>query len=136
VTNSLRVGSVLNKSLYYHGARYYDPSAGRFLSEDPIGFKGGDTNFYRYVENNPVKHTDPKGESIGVIVKGVAIVAAGIGLGATANQCTQSKPEEPKDNREDDKKACQENKLRQLEECSQGQHSEEICASIQSNQCY
>lgn len=30
-----------------------DPSAGRFLSEDPIRFGGG-TNSYRYVTNNPV----------------------------------------------------------------------------------
>src|SRR5580658_7134429 len=27
--------------LYYDRARYYDPAAGRFLSEDPIGFHGG-----------------------------------------------------------------------------------------------
>ena len=27
--------------LYYYRARYYDPSAGRFLSEDPIDFAGG-----------------------------------------------------------------------------------------------
>jgi RHS repeat-associated protein len=25
----------------YHRARYYDPSIGRFISEDPIGFSGG-----------------------------------------------------------------------------------------------
>ncbi len=28
--------------LYQDGARYYDPSAGRFLSEDPSGFTAGD----------------------------------------------------------------------------------------------
>ena len=27
--------------LYYMRARYYDPSVGRFISEDPIGFEGG-----------------------------------------------------------------------------------------------
>jgi RHS repeat-associated protein len=31
--------------LYYMRARYFDPQTGRFLSEDPIGFKGG-KNFY------------------------------------------------------------------------------------------
>jgi RHS repeat-associated protein len=46
--------------LYYDRARYYDPSAGRFLSEDPIGFKGG-LDFYAYVANNPVMFTDPSG---------------------------------------------------------------------------
>jgi len=31
------------------------------LSEDPIGFAGGDANLYRYVENNPINFTDPLG---------------------------------------------------------------------------
>ena len=38
--------------LYYYRARYYDPKAGRFISEDPIGLAGG-TNLYTYVDNNP-----------------------------------------------------------------------------------
>jgi RHS repeat-associated protein len=46
--------------LYYYRARYYDPSAGRFLSEDPLGFKAGG-NFYRYVRNRPTNLTDPTG---------------------------------------------------------------------------
>ena len=33
------------------GARDYDPTIGRWLSKDPIGFNGGDTNLYRYVAN-------------------------------------------------------------------------------------
>ena len=33
--------------LYYYRARYYDPSAGRFLSEDPIEHSGGN-NFCAY----------------------------------------------------------------------------------------
>ena len=40
-------------------ARYYDPVMGRFLSEDPIGFKGGDFNKNRYVGNNSLNHLDP-----------------------------------------------------------------------------
>jgi len=44
----------------YYRARYYDPTAGRFISEDPITFTGG-INFYRYVRNNPVNLVDPFG---------------------------------------------------------------------------
>ncbi|MDR4460538.1 MAG: hypothetical protein MRJ67_08485 [Nitrospirales bacterium] len=47
--------------LYYYRARYYDPTAGRFLSEDPIGFRAGDQNLYNYVFNNPVNFIDPTG---------------------------------------------------------------------------
>jgi RHS repeat-associated protein len=47
-------------NLYYYRARYYDPTLGRFLSEDPIGPNGG-LNFYAYVLENPVKLRDPFG---------------------------------------------------------------------------
>ena len=46
--------------LDYYRARYYDPNSGRFLSEDPIGWRGG-TNFYAYVGNNPALWIDPYG---------------------------------------------------------------------------
>jgi RHS repeat-associated protein len=29
----------------YYRARYYEPSSGRFVSEDPIGFLGGDISW-------------------------------------------------------------------------------------------
>lgn len=46
--------------LYYYRARYYDPSVGRFLNEDPIEFVGG-IDFYRYAVNNPINLEDPTG---------------------------------------------------------------------------
>jgi len=46
--------------LYYYRARYYDPSTGRFLSEDPSAFIGG-VDFYRYVRNDPIGLNDPTG---------------------------------------------------------------------------
>src|SRR5712691_10078336 len=48
--------------LYYYRARYYDPNAGRFYSEDPIDFDGA-INFYQYVNNNPPIGVDPWGLS-------------------------------------------------------------------------
>ncbi|NEO34486.1 MAG: RHS repeat-associated core domain-containing protein [Symploca sp. SIO3C6] len=47
--------------LYYYRARYYNSEIGQFISQDPIGFSGDDSNLYRYVENNPVNMTDPTG---------------------------------------------------------------------------
>jgi RHS repeat-associated protein len=47
--------------LDYYRARYYDPTVGEFISEDPIGFNAGDTNLYRYVGNSPTNWIDPSG---------------------------------------------------------------------------
>jgi len=47
--------------LYYNRERYYDPSVGRFLSEDPLGLRAGDSNLYRYVGNAPTWRIDPSG---------------------------------------------------------------------------
>ncbi|MEM1159397.1 MAG: RHS repeat-associated core domain-containing protein [Pseudomonadota bacterium] len=47
--------------LYFYRARTYDPVAGRFLQDDPIGFAAGDTNLYAYTWNDPVNWTDPSG---------------------------------------------------------------------------
>jgi RHS repeat-associated protein len=47
--------------LQYNRARYYDPSTGRWISQDPLGFDAGDSNLYRYVSNRPTDATDPSG---------------------------------------------------------------------------
>ena len=46
--------------LYYYRARYYNPSTGRFISEDPMGLRGG-INEYAYVGNSPLNFIDPFG---------------------------------------------------------------------------
>jgi RHS repeat-associated protein len=47
--------------LHYYRARFYDGNLGRFISEDPSGFEGGDVNLYGYVWNNPLTYTDSMG---------------------------------------------------------------------------
>jgi len=72
--------------LYYYRARWYDPAAGRFLSEDPIGLAGGDSNFYRYVGNDPVNRTDPSGLRVARPTANLAIplgFAGGTGIPAS-----------------------------------------------------
>jgi hypothetical protein len=48
-----------SKTSYYR-ARYYDPSTGRFVSEDPIREMGG-IDFYIYTNNRPATLVDPSG---------------------------------------------------------------------------
>lgn len=50
-----------SNGFYYMRARYYDPQVGRFISEDPLGFDGGDLNLYAYVGNGPLAWVDPSG---------------------------------------------------------------------------
>mgnify|MGYP005846566911 CR=1 FL=1 len=50
--------------LYYYGARYYDPALGRFVQADTLVPEPGNPqalNRYAYVNNNPVRYTDPTG---------------------------------------------------------------------------
>jgi len=72
-------------NLYYYGQRYYQPEVGRFTQPDPVSkyltnpqrlkqATGQDLqeflenpqklNDYSYTINNPVKYTDPSGESV------------------------------------------------------------------------
>lgn len=44
----------------YRRNRYYDPVAGRFTQEDPIGLAGG-LNLYGFAEGDPVNYSDPFG---------------------------------------------------------------------------
>ena len=58
--------------LYYYRARYYSPVLGGFISEDPLGFGGGQSSFYAYAGSNPLNWNDPDGqELIGAVVNGV-----------------------------------------------------------------
>ena len=50
--------------LYYYGARYYDPTIGRFISADtlvPNPTNPQSLNRYSYCLNNPLRYVDPSG---------------------------------------------------------------------------
>jgi RHS repeat-associated protein len=73
--------------LNYMRARYYDPSVGRFISEDPLGFGGGDVNLMAYVGNQPINGIYPQGLwtiSAGVNLSGY-LGAVGGGGGTSLN---------------------------------------------------
>jgi RHS repeat-associated protein len=48
-------------TLYHYRARTYSPELGRFLQLDPIDFRAGDINCFRYVANGPLRSRDPFG---------------------------------------------------------------------------
>jgi len=62
--------------LYYYRARYYSPMIGRFISEDPLSFRGGQNNFYAYAGSDPIDYRDPSGEFIPEAILGGAIGGA------------------------------------------------------------
>lgn len=43
------------------GTRDYDPAVGRWTTKDPILFRGGDTNTYGYLMNDPLNGVDAEG---------------------------------------------------------------------------
>jgi RHS repeat-associated protein len=71
--------------LYYYRARYYDPTLGRFISQDPIGSRGG-YNFFVYVLNNPARLHDPRG------LLGEDTFPSGQGLCDKSGNCPPSPP--------------------------------------------
>src|SRR3989344_9585860 len=58
-------------NLNYFNARYYNPSNGKFISNDPI-YKVNEGG-YQYVRNNPLTITDPSGQQAAADASAVAI---------------------------------------------------------------
>jgi RHS repeat-associated protein len=48
-------------NLLRFGARDYDPTTGRWTTQDPISFAGGSLGLYTYTNNDPINATDPEG---------------------------------------------------------------------------
>jgi RHS repeat-associated protein len=74
--------------LQYSRARYYDSRLQRFLSEDPIGFRGG-PNLFAYVANRPTVFMDPFG------LQGSRRSGAGQGAGPNAGAPAGQDPNDP-----------------------------------------
>ena len=57
----------LDLGWYNYGARFYDPSIGRFMAVDPGASVYTSWSTYHYVYNNPLKYVDPTGAFIDYI---------------------------------------------------------------------
>jgi RHS repeat-associated protein len=66
--------------LHYNHHRYYDPALGRYISQDPIGLRGGWNN-YVYT-TNPLSQVDPFGLETKVIVNNNGLGHVGVYTGS------------------------------------------------------
>jgi RHS repeat-associated protein len=87
------LGSLISQTvdaggLMYMRNRYYDPKAGRFTQEDPIGLAGG-MNLYGFANGDPVNFSDPFGLCPDLcFVEGAAAAGAGVYIAGVAVAAT------------------------------------------------
>lgn len=79
-------------SRLFYRARYYNPTLGRFVSEDPIGFAGG-INPYRYAEDNPARFVGPLGWDVTVTLWPGAFGNGHVGVGVNTNDTSGFYPD-------------------------------------------
>jgi RHS repeat-associated protein len=68
---------LIEAGLHYNWHRHYDPTIGRYLQTDPLGFVDG-PSMYAYVKSAPTMRVDPEGLQIVIPRPGMTPVPPGI----------------------------------------------------------
>jgi RHS repeat-associated protein len=90
-------------NIYYDRARYYSPTAGRFIGQDPLGQSADGPNLYLYTNDDPTNAIDPYGTT----ACGGGLKGEGLSDGGTWNRCPGIE--------ESDQKTKEENELHRKE---------------------
>ena len=69
--------------LYYYRARYYSPMMAGFISEDPIGFGGGQLSFYAGFMGDPLDYGDPSGLDVTITINNRTYSSTGNSIAGT-----------------------------------------------------
>jgi RHS repeat-associated protein len=72
--------------LHYNYRRFYDPTTGRYITQDPIGLEGGN-NRYRYAEADPINLSDPTGEIIPYAACLAGCMLTDVAINALTGEC-------------------------------------------------
>ena len=77
--------------LYYDNARLYNPTLGRFLSQDPLGYAANaNGNLYDFVGNDPTGYSDPSGMDPNAVVQGAGGGSGGVAINVGPNASVKS----------------------------------------------
>ncbi len=74
----------LETGLAYNWHRHYDPTIGRYLQPDPLGYGGG-RNLYAYAKGNPFAYADRDGKNPFLVAVAIATFASVILTSTPAN---------------------------------------------------
>ena len=75
--------------LYKMGARYYDPTVGRFTQRDPAG---QEANAYAYASGDPINRADPTGLVSDFISTSVHTARSAVGWGRRSDSLSAALP--------------------------------------------
>ncbi|WP_298760642.1 RHS repeat-associated core domain-containing protein [uncultured Psychroserpens sp.] len=73
--NGKELNDELGLNMYDYGARFYDPTLGKWFTPDALAEKYYDQSIYTYALNNPILYIDPDGNQVEMCCEGLINLA-------------------------------------------------------------